>query len=677
MRKSISIFSILLLLAVFTFSVQSFSINVSYEYHMSDISDHWSREYINELVYMGILKGYNQNAKPDSRITRAEFISLLVRALNIEDYSQKSKKYFKDVEVSDWYYAPIAAAYENGIIIGYGDGTFLPEKNISREEIVITTVKALRVDERYLGDVKNFKDIDNNYLYKNELSAAVQAGVIKGYSDNTFRPKNHALRSEAAVIIRKMLDVETYTLDILEQEKFIVDLINNYVNQYLAKKNNGQYDINFNIEYSIGKAREDNLTRSEIIKYFNQKNYRVLESKKNSDVNVEEISGSVAKARMIYDVNYTRQFFDGSKRSKNYKGDKIFSLRKINDSWKIYNIEERLFQDYKINMVWDQISVRTPDMSGVAPMEGLNVISPTWFELRKSDNKLGVKASDPVVFRNEQGNIHIVDMGDVNYMNWAHHNGYDVWGLFRNEFDIDIANKVLNSEESRRHMIKLLLEYTWKYKLDGINVDFENIYFSDRYVLSQFIRELALVLREQGLITSVDVTKIEPGSWNWSMCYDRRALGEAVDYVALMAYDQNGSWSKQSGSVAQINWVERSLTEVLEQVRAEKMLLGLPFYTVLWEEQNGKVVKTSAISMETSQNLIRQNNAHVVWDNFSGQYIATYKKGNSTFKIWVEDARSIELKASLVNKYGLAGVASWRRGFETPDIWYTISRSLK
>ena len=58
-------------------------------------------------------------------------------------------------------------------------------------------------------------------------------------------------------------------------------------------------------------------------------------------------------------------------------------------------------------------------MSGVEFMEGLNIISPTWFELRNDDNVLGVKQSDPVVFSNWQGKIHMVDMGDMDYMNWA------------------------------------------------------------------------------------------------------------------------------------------------------------------------------------------------------------------------------------------------------------------
>jgi len=695
MKKKIIVLIIFLLLLTLISLNKSYDtgasgqhhIRLSEEYHMKDISDHWSREHINELVYMGILKGYNLKAQPDSRITRAEFITLLVNAMNLDNYKVDGKEHFKDVKKDKWYYVPIETAYENGIVRGYGDNTFLPDRFISREEIVITVVNALKLPQNHLEYSIRFNDIGDNYPYKFHLNAAAGAGIITGYSDNTFRPKNNALRSEAAVIIKKMLEThiepgsETNSdaEKLNEEKEDIVNLVDSYINQYINKKNNLKSDIVFNIENSTGKAKEDNITKSAIIHYFNQKGYRVLENIKNLDIQVDKISGRIAKATAVYDVNYKR-FLNGSGNlrdySKDYKGKKEFSLIKVNDKWKVYNVKEQLFKDGKINMVWEQISVKTPDMSGVEPMEGLNIVSPTWFELRNDDNVLGVKESDPVVFSNRQGKIHMVDMGDMEYMKWARQNGYDVWGLFRNEFDIEIANKVLNSKESREKMTKLLLDYTWKYGLDGINVDFENIYFDDRYVLSQFVRELAFVLREQGVITSVDVTKIEPGSWTWSMCYDRRAFGEAVDYVVLMAYDQNGSWSKKSGSVAQITWVEGSLKGVLEQVAPEKILLGLPFYTVLWEEQNGKVVKSSVISMKTTQDLIRENNPQLIWDDMSGQYIATYKKGSSTFKIWVEDAASIRLKASLIDKYGISGVAGWRRGLETPDIWNELNDML-
>ena len=653
----------------------SFATNVSEKYHMKDISDHWAREHINELIYMGILKGYNLNAEPNSRITRAEFISLLVNAMNLENYQVDKTGHFKDVSTKKWYYTPITIAYENGIIKGYGDNTFLPDRFISREEIVLTVINALNIEKSPLKQSIRFNDISANYLYKFELGAAVELGIITGYNDNTFRPKNNALRSEAAVMIKKMLEAGFETENLDRQKKDIESLIDSYIDEYLNKKNNMQSNIDFNIDNSTGKAQQDNIAKSNVIDYFKNNGYRVIENITNKTIKIENISGRIAKAKAVYDVNYQR-FLDGFTSSKDYKGEKEFSLIKVNGRWKVYRVNERLFKDEKINMVWDQISVKTPDMSNVQPMEGLNIISPTWFELRNDDNILRVKQSDPVVFSDWQGKIHMIDMGDIDYMNWARQNGYDVWGLFRNEFDIEIANKVLNRKESRDKMVKLLLDYTWKYGLDGINIDFENIYFNDRHALSQFARELAFVLREQGVITSIDVTKIEPGSWTWSMCYDRKALGEDLDYVALMAYDQNGSWSKQSGSVAQLSWVERALREMSEQVAPEKILLGIPFYTMLWEEQNGKVIKNSAISMGASQNIIKQNNAQLTWDDVSGQQIATYKKGNSTFKIWVEDAVSIRLKVSLVDKYGIAGVAGWRRGLETPDIWSELKRSL-
>lgn len=658
------------------FSYKSSAFQVSDDYHMKDISQHWAQKHINELVYMEILKGYNQNSNPNNKITRAEFMSLLVKALELEEYSYSGKSYFSDVKPEAWYYKAVTTAYGKGIVRGYGDGTFLPDKLITREEIVITIVRALNLDYRYTSTSRKFKDIKSYYPYKSELDAAIQSGIINGYGDNTFRPKNNALRSEAAVMIRKMMDIDIEAVNRREQEEIIKNLISSYMNEYLKKKNKLQSDIEFNMMHSIGKARDDNTVRSEVIELLSEKGLRVVEEIQNADIKVNEISGSTAKARVNYDVKYTRLFEDSSTRIKDYKGEKTFSLRKLNGSWKVYNVEERLYRSEKINMVWEQVAVKTPAMTGVQPLKGLNIISPTWFELRKASNKLGVKATDPVVYRDSKGKIHMIDMGDKDYIEWAHQNGYDVWGLFRNEFDIDIANKVLNSKKSRKEIIGLLVGYTEKYRLDGINVDFENVYYNDRSVLTQFVRELALVMREQGLVTSVDITKIEPTSWNWSMCYDRRALGEAADYLALMAYDQNGDWSKQSGSVAQLNWVEKGLREVLEQVPREKMILGLPFYTRLWEEEKGRVVDSSPVSMQTAQRLVRENNARVTWDNTSGQYFAVYTKGNKTYKIWLEDVRSINLKSSLVHKYKLAGAAGWRRGYETADIWSILDRNL-
>jgi spore germination protein YaaH len=314
----------------------------------------------------------------------------------------------------------------------------------------------------------------------------------------------------------------------------------------------------------------------------------------------------------------------------------------------------------KINMVWDYIGGKTPDMSGIS-IKGLDVISPTWFSLV-----------------DEEGNID--NKGDINYVRWAHNNGYKVWALIDNSFNPDITSTVLNNTELREKVINQILVYAGLYNLDGINIDFENVYLEDRDALTQFVRELAPILREQGLVISIDVT-VKSLSENWSLCYDRKNLGQAVDYMILMAYDEHWAGSPVSGSVASIGWVERGIRSLLEEVPAHKVILGLPFYTREWQErllEGGKLeVKSKALSMASAQQHIRENKADVVWKEEYGQHFATYTKGDYTFKVWLEDERSIDLKSSLIKKYNLAGAASWRRGFEEPEIWEVLYNNLE
>ena len=177
-------------------------------------------------------------------------------------------------------------------------------------------------------------------------------------------------------------------------------------------------------------------------------------------------------------------------------------------------------------------------------------------------------------------------------------------------------------------------------------------------------------------MVSVDITKYDKTSLSWSMCFDRDYLGEITDYTALMAYDQYGSWGKTSGPVASLSWVEESVKRTLGEVDGSKLILGIPFYVRYWQEKNGVVVKTGAISMEAAQKMADENNADIYYSEKDGQYVASWSEGGYNYKIYLENAHSISRKVSLVSKYALAGVASWRRGLESMDVWQAIKDNL-
>ncbi len=319
-------------------------------------------------------------------------------------------------------------------------------------------------------------------------------------------------------------------------------------------------------------------------------------------------------------------------------------------------------RDEKIVLTWEPVYSRNPNTSKIGALKSVNIVSPTWIHLANSSGKLG-------------NNI------DRDYVEWAHNRDYKVWALFSNSFDPKLTDEFLKDSVVRERTINDLLELIQDNNIDGVNIDFENVYLKNKGQLVQFIRELVPIFHENDLVVSMDVT-VRGGSETWSQFLDRKELGKVVDYIAVMTYDEHWASSPKSGSVASLGWVERGIQGLLEEVPNEKLLLGLPFYTRLWIETPSETevdkmsVKSKAISMETVNEIMAKNNVIKLWDDVSGQHYLVYMEDNKLHKIWVEDAQSIALKVDLVNKYDLAGVAAWRRGFETEDIWEAISNTL-
>jgi spore germination protein YaaH len=315
----------------------------------------------------------------------------------------------------------------------------------------------------------------------------------------------------------------------------------------------------------------------------------------------------------------------------------------------------------KINLVWDMTySKRNIELFGDATT-GIDVISPTWFEIVDREGTIKNRATP-------------------DYVEKAHQNGWQVWALFSNAFsDIDGTSMILNNSDKRQEIIRSILAYASLYKLDGINLDFENIYKKDKDAYTQFVREFYPLAKEQGLYVSVDVT-VPDGSDTWSKCYDRRALAESVDYICLMTYDQHWASSPKAGSTAELQWVEDNLNKTLAEVPAEKLLLGIPLYTRLWtvEVVDGKTkVSSKALNITSAWKEIDENEAVVAWNDSLGQYHANYEKDGKTYQMWIEDADAVNMKSSLVHRYNLAGTCVWAANFADERVFNILDRNLK
>ena len=310
----------------------------------------------------------------------------------------------------------------------------------------------------------------------------------------------------------------------------------------------------------------------------------------------------------------------------------------------------------KICMFWQYGS--DLNVLGQDKISAVNVVSPTWFELQNAQGDISSKFNQ-------------------DYYNRAKNLGYKIWPIITN--GIDSANysasdtsALLDSEYSRQQLIDNIISLLNKYNLDGINIDFENMKVEDKDMFTQFIRELAPMMRKNNKTLSVDMYFVN--------YIDRTRVGDASDYVILMGYDQRGNWSSTPGSISEISWVEKNLASLLQDsnVPSEKIILGIPFYTRLWEEDDvSQTLDSTVYSMKNCASYLSEHsNLTPVLDKDAGQNYVQYTSGKVTYKLWIEDNDSVKRRVQLVDKYNLAGVSGWKKGSELSSTWQIIQDTL-
>lgn len=326
------------------------------------------------------------------------------------------------------------------------------------------------------------------------------------------------------------------------------------------------------------------------------------------------------------------------------------------------NMEETKQINGKVNLVWDYYSeyAKAPNRSG-ENIEGVNVLSPSFFYLEKG--------SDGKVSEN-------VKQEGKDYIEWAHNNGFKVWPIVSNNSYLTTTEGILNDYTKRRKLEDEIIRVTEEYNIDGINLDFENMNQEDKDMYSRFVIELAPRLKDLGKTLTVDVTAPD-GSETWSLCFDRDVLAKVSDYIVFMAYDQYGTGGNKEGTTAGYNWVENNVNKFIgqEAVAKEKIILGIPLYTRLWKEDGGKIT-SKVVNIKDVESTL-PSDIQKKWDEELKQNYVEYTDGSATYKMWIEDEKSITEKIGLAKKYNLAGIAFWEKDREYEGFWQFVANEYK
>ncbi len=310
-------------------------------------------------------------------------------------------------------------------------------------------------------------------------------------------------------------------------------------------------------------------------------------------------------------------------------------------------------KDFTISMAWHMVTNTTANnqlVDMVTSAKGLNVISPTWFRLNDNEGNFSSLAQSEYVTR-------------------AHLIGLEVWAMIDDQSPDSDNREIFPYTTKRERLVNQLVAAAIEYNLDGINIDFEYITADIAKDYVQFLRELSVKCRINGIVLSID-DKVPDAS---NLYYDRKEQGIIADYVIMMGYDEHWGEGSGAGSVASLPWVTAGIEKTLTEVPASKLINAIPFYTRIWQEDGaGNYVDSQAVDMQTAADKLASNGIQAVWVDNVGQNYGEFSIDGLVYRIWLEDAKSIEEKMKLIRTYDLAGVSAWRLGYENADIWNTM-----
>jgi spore germination protein YaaH len=304
--------------------------------------------------------------------------------------------------------------------------------------------------------------------------------------------------------------------------------------------------------------------------------------------------------------------------------------------------------------------------SFLAHKNKIGIISPTWYQI--DENGLVTGEPQPVVLKAAKES-HVTLM--------------PLFALFNPEK----LHQLIGNQKAQDEMNRAFVRECKENGYDGINYDIENVMWTDRDGLSAMVKKTADVLHQQHLLLTLDVVPGAPGhagetdfgKWifaEWRGAYDLQALGEAVDILCLMTYDQSTHWTTP-GPVGGWGWTSRNLDYALTFVPPQKLSLGIAAYGYRWYTGdpgvNNKVktpnVTADYISQPMAVYLRDTYGAKEQWDEVDHTPWFYFYRDDMREWVFYTNQRAFIERYDLAKQHHLQGVCSWILGEEDPAIW--------
>lgn len=278
-------------------------------------------------------------------------------------------------------------------------------------------------------------------------------------------------------------------------------------------------------------------------------------------------------------------------------------------------------------------------------------LSPFWYELTSQ--------GDLIVFPNGE---------DPAIIGFAKNYGIAIIPLIANSYNSQPVSTVLNDPVLRQRHIQTIVNTVFRMGYDGIEIDYENLFVTDKEVFVLFLRELKAALGVNKKVVATIMAKTKAiGNTSASTAHDYYGIGQAVDTVRIMAYDY--SWTTP-GPIAPADWVKQVLNYAVTLIPREKLEVGLPTYGYNW----GGMGKTG-VSYQVAINTALMYNVPIMEDFQNGPHYTYTDTTGIPHEVWFTNSLNFKTLLDISKQLNIGGIALWHPGNDDPTIYDVIRNS--